>query len=59
MGMMHHVRLDYPDTDPAWEKWIVVKKKYGEMTLSIKEIPKLKESVKKEIEEEILRRKGC
>lgn len=39
-----HYRADYPDTDPAWEKWVVVQKdKNGEMTLSTSEVPELKE----------------
>jgi succinate dehydrogenase/fumarate reductase flavoprotein subunit len=56
VGMTHLNRVDYPDTDPAWEKWIVVKKEDGEMNLSTREIPGLKESLKREIEEEIRRR---
>ena len=58
MGMMHHIRLDYPERNPSWRKWIVVKKKGEEMTLSTREVPKLKEGVRKAIEEEIARRRG-
>lgn len=40
-----HYRADYPDTDPKWEKWVVVEKgKDSEMTLSTCEIPELKEA---------------
>ncbi len=58
MGMMHHIRLDYPERDPTWRKWIVVKKRGEEMTLSTREVPRIKEEVRKVIEEEIARRKG-
>ena len=57
MGMMHHVRLDYPEMDPLWGKWIVLRREDEEMTLSTREIPKIKESVKREIEDEISRRR--
>jgi len=55
-GMTHHNRVDYPDTDPVWEKWIVVEIEDGEMKLSTKEIPGLKESLINEVENEIRRR---
>jgi len=58
MGMMHHIRLDFPERDPAWRKWIVVRRRGEEMALSTREVPKLKDGVKKVIEEEIARRKG-
>ncbi len=57
MGMMHHIRLDYPERDPAWRRWIVVKRMEGEMSLSTHDIPHLKESVRENIEAEIARRK--
>lgn len=40
-----HYRADYPDTDPKWEKWVVVEKGgNNEMELSTSEIPELKEA---------------
>jgi succinate dehydrogenase/fumarate reductase flavoprotein subunit len=57
MGMMHHIRLDYPERDPAWRKWIVVRQREGEMSLSTRDIPQLKDSVRANIEKEISRRK--
>lgn len=40
-----HYRSDYPDTDPQWEKWVVVQKgEEGEMTLSTAEVPELEEA---------------
>lgn len=40
-----HYRADYPDTDPKWEKWVVVEKgENNEMELSTSEIPELKEA---------------
>lgn len=40
-----HYRSDYPDTDPEWEKWVVVQKGAdGTMTLSTAEVPRLKEA---------------
>ena len=39
-----HYRVDYPDTDPNWEKWVVLKKDANnEMSISTSEIPELKE----------------
>ncbi len=58
MGMMHHIRLDYPERDPAWRKWIVVRRRGEEMMLSTREVPRLKEEVRKAIENEIARRRG-
>ena len=43
VGLYPHYRIDYPTTDPVWERWVVVKRKNGEMVLSTKEIPQLKE----------------
>ncbi len=43
VGLIPHFRVDYPKTDPAWEKLIVARKEDGEMKLSTQEIPKLKE----------------
>ena len=43
VGLYPHYRSDYPNTDPAWEKWVVVQRKNGEMALSTREIPELKE----------------
>ena len=43
VGLVPHFRVDYPKTDPAWEKLVVVMKEAGEMKLSTQEIPKLKE----------------
>lgn len=40
-----HYRADYPDTDPDWQKWVVVEKgPGGEMTAHTAEIPELKEA---------------
>lgn len=39
-----HYRADYPDTDPKWEKWVVVARdQNGEMALSTQEVPAYKE----------------
>jgi len=43
VGLFPHYRVDYPETDPAWEKLVVVRKEDSGMTLSTQEIPKLKE----------------
>ncbi len=43
VGLFPHYRVDYPETDPAWEKLIVVRREDGEMRLSTQEIPELKE----------------
>lgn len=44
LGNFVHYRADYPETDPDWEKWVVVQKnENGEMTLSTSEVPELKE----------------
>lgn len=42
-GIIPHYRADYPKTDPAWEKLVVIKKEDGEMKLSTQEIPELEE----------------
>ena len=40
-----HYRTDYPDTDPAWEKWVVIERDDdGEMTIGTCEVPELKEA---------------
>lgn len=39
-----HYRTDYPETDPNWEKWVVIEKGAdNEMSVSTSEIPELKE----------------
>lgn len=39
-----HYRSDYPDTDPAWEKWVVIQRgEDGKMALGTEEVPELKE----------------
>ncbi|MBW2031257.1 MAG: FAD-binding protein [Deltaproteobacteria bacterium] len=43
VGLYPHYRVDYPKTDPSWEKWVVVKRENGKMHLFTKEIPALKE----------------
>ncbi len=43
VGILPHYRSDFPETDPNWEKLIVIRKEDGEMKLSTQEIPKLKE----------------
>ncbi|MCD7876240.1 MAG: hypothetical protein LUH49_04615 [Cloacibacillus porcorum] len=40
-----HYSTDYPDTDPAWEKWVVIERDDGgEMTIGTREVPELKEA---------------
>jgi succinate dehydrogenase/fumarate reductase flavoprotein subunit len=58
MGMMNHIRLDYPERDPNWRRWIVVKRSGDQMTLSTREVPRLKADVRKAMEDEIARRRG-
>jgi succinate dehydrogenase/fumarate reductase flavoprotein subunit len=43
VGLHPHYRVDYPETDPNWEKLIVITREGGEMKLSTQVIPKLKE----------------
>jgi len=57
MGMMHHVRVEYPNMDPNWKKWIVVQSKDNLMTLTTREVPGLSKIIVDEIEEEIGRRR--
>ena len=45
VGMHPHYRLDYPTTDPNWEKWVVVQKdKDNNMVITTAEVPELKEA---------------
>ncbi|HOF02644.1 MAG TPA: fumarate reductase/succinate dehydrogenase flavoprotein subunit, partial [Atribacterota bacterium] len=45
VGLHPHYRVDYPETDPKWEKWVVVQKDNdGHMILSTSEVPELKEA---------------
>jgi len=48
-GLMNHVRLDYPDTDKNWEKWIVAKKEDGETKLFTRELVPLKNELKQKV----------
>jgi succinate dehydrogenase/fumarate reductase flavoprotein subunit len=43
VGLFPHYRVDYPKTDPAWEKLVVIQIDNGQMSLSTQEIPYLKE----------------
>ena len=49
-GLMNHVRLDYPDTDEGWEKWIVARREGGEMRLYTRELVPLKDELKRKVE---------
>ncbi len=45
LGNFVHYRADYPETDPAWEKWVVVQKGENDgMVVGTSEIPELKEA---------------
>jgi len=43
VSFCHHQRVDYPETDPEWARWIVVRREDGEMRLSTREIPSFRE----------------
>lgn len=43
VGLWPHYRVDYPKTDPGWEKLVIVRKVNGETKLFTEEIPELKE----------------
>jgi len=45
VGIMPHYRADYPQTDPAWEKLIVIARENGQMKLTTQDVPRLKEEL--------------
>jgi succinate dehydrogenase/fumarate reductase flavoprotein subunit len=44
VGLFPHFRADYPKTDPAWEKFVVIRKDENNINITTAEIPELKEA---------------